>query len=61
MANILSLIIFLLTFIFLIIRGILGVLGWFLGNKNKQQKEKLNPFECGFDNFPSYRFPLYKT
>jgi len=33
-------------------------LGWFLGNKQKQMKEKLNPFECGFDNNPTYRFPL---
>lgn len=54
----LSLILFLLTFIFLLIRGILRILGWLLGIKSKQQKEKLNPFECGFDNFSSYRFPL---
>merc|ERR1712090_119631 len=44
--------------IVLIISRILGFLGWFLGNKQKQMKEKLRPFECGFDNNPSYRFPL---
>ena len=37
---------------------LLRLLGWFLGNKQKQTKEKLSPFECGFDNYPSYRFPL---
>lgn len=42
-----------------IISGILRCLGWFLGNKQKQSKEKLSPFECGFDNDPVYRFPLF--
>merc|ERR1711921_46371 len=41
-----------------IISGVLRCLGWFLGNKQKQSKEKLSPFECGFDNNPVYRFPL---
>tara|TARA_B110000196_G_C21149422_1_gene668638 strand:+ start:471 stop:680 length:210 start_codon:yes stop_codon:yes gene_type:complete len=54
------LILFLIVFILFIIAGILGFLGWFIGNKQKQIKEKLNPFECGFDNNPSYRFPLLK-
>lgn len=49
----------LLVTIVLLISVLLGFLGWFLGNKQKQMKEKLNPFECGFDNNPTYRFPLY--
>ena len=55
------LILTLLISVLFIIASILGILGWFLGNKQKQSKEKLNPFECGFDNSPNYRFPLYKT
>jgi len=47
-----------LVSIMLVIARVLGILGWFLGNKQKQSKEKLNPFECGFDNRPNYRFPL---
>jgi NADH-ubiquinone oxidoreductase chain 3 len=52
------LILFITVSIALIIASILGILGWILGNKQKQSKEKLNPFECGFDNSPNYRFPL---
>ena len=53
------LIMFIIVFVLLTICFILGFIGWFLGNKQKQTKEKLNPFECGFDNSPIYRFPLY--
>ena len=47
------------TFVLFFLALLLSTLGWFLGNKQKQSKEKLRPFECGFDNYPSYRFPLF--
>lgn len=55
------LILFIIVFILLFIAGLLGTLGWVLGNKQKQFKEKLNPFECGFDSNPVYRFPLFRN
>merc|ERR1712243_318213 len=44
--------------ILLIVPIIMGILGFVIRTKFFNLKEKLNPFECGFDNNPNYRFPL---
>ena len=54
-----SIIFTIIIIILLTVTIIMGILGFFIRNKYTSLKEKLNPFECGFDNNPNYRFPLW--
>ena len=48
----------LINFIFFIVSFILGALALVTGKKSSSDREKLSPFECGFDPLKKARVPF---
>lgn len=48
----------LLLIMSIIIRALLSVLAFFLGENSEKDRDKLRPFECGFDPFKKAHIPF---